>query len=199
MSGGVDSSVAASLLFADGYDVTGMTMLLFGYSILGEDIESGCCSLDDIEDAKSVCRHLGIPHYTFNFKDRFREDVIDRFCDSYICGRTPNPCIDCNRYLKFKALQHRRRELGLDFVATGHYARRAWDDHSGKWQLLRARDKNKDQSYVLYHLTQDDLAHMLFPLGDLDKSDVRSIAESNGFVNAEKPESQDICFVPDGD
>ena len=199
MSGGVDSSVAASLLASSGHEVTGMTMLLFGHSVIGEELESACCSLDDVEDAKQVCRRLGIPHYTFNFKGRFKEDVIDRFCDAYVHGRTPNPCIDCNRYLKFQALQRRRRELGMDYVATGHYARRTFDEESGRWQLRRGLDPDKDQSYVLYHLTQGDLEHMLFPLGSLSKEEVRAIADTEGFANAQKAESQDICFVPDGD
>ena len=199
MSGGVDSSVAALLLAEEGYAVTGATMKLFGNEALPEGTESTCCSLDDVEDAKAVCRRLGVPHYTFNFGDLFGQQVMNRFCNAYLCGSTPNPCIDCNRYLKFDALQRRRAELGLDYVATGHYARRRFDEATGRWQLLRGVDPAKDQSYVLYHLTQDALAHMLFPLGELTKSQVRKLARENGFVNAEKPESQDICFVPDGD
>lgn len=199
MSGGVDSSVAAALLVGAGCAVTGVTMKLFGSDVLEPGVDSSCCSLDDVEDARAVCRRLGVPHYTFNFGELFGEQVIDRFCGAYLEGLTPNPCIDCNRYLKFEALQRRRRELGLDAVATGHYARRAFDAATGRWQLLRARDAAKDQSYVLYHLTQDFLAHMLFPLGDLTKEEVRELARQRGFVNAEKAESQDICFVPDGD
>ena len=199
MSGGVDSSVAALLLSEAGYAVTGATMKLFGADVVGPDGDSSCCSADDVEDARAVCRRLGVPHYTFNFGDLFGEAVIDRFCAAYLGGTTPNPCIDCNRFLKFDALQRRCLELGLGFVATGHYARRAWDERAGRWQLLRARDAAKDQSYVLYHLTQDALAHMLFPLGDLTKPEVRELARARGFATAEKPESQDICFVPDGD
>lgn len=199
MSGGVDSSVAALLLTEAGCRVTGVTMKLFGTDVLEPDCDSSCCSLDDVEDARAVCRRLGVPHYTFNFGDLFGEAVIGRFCDAYLGGTTPNPCIDCNRFLKFEALQRRRRELGLDAVATGHYARRAFDEAAGRWQLLRARDAAKDQSYVLYHLTQDSLAHMMFPLGDLAKPEVRALARIHGFGNAEKAESQDICFVPDGD
>ena len=198
MSGGVDSSVAALLLCEEGFDVTGATMKLFSNADVACDAESTCCSLDDVEDAKAVCRRLGVPHYTFNFGDLFGEQVIDRFCATYVEGAAPNPCIDCNRYLKFDALQRRRRELELDYVATGHYARRRFDDATGRWQLLCARDETKDQSYVLYHLTQDALSHMLFPLGDLTKSEVRDVARAHGFMNAEKAESQDICFVPDG-
>ena len=199
MSGGVDSSVAALLLTEAGCQVTGVTMKLFGADVLEPDCDSSCCSLDDVEDARAVCRRLGVPHYTFNFGDLFGEAVIGRFCDAYLEGTTPNPCIDCNRFLKFEALQRRRRELGLDAVATGHYARRAFDEATGRWQLLQARDAAKDQSYVLYHLTQDSLAHMVFPLGDLTKPEVRALARTHGFGNAEKAESQDICFVPDGD
>lgn len=164
-----------------------------------ERAAKSCCSLEDVEDAKAVCRSLGFPHHTFNYKGLFEHAVIDRFCESYLSGTTPNPCIDCNRFVKFEALQRRRRELGLDFVATGHYARRAFDEKTGCYQLLRGVDARKDQSYVLYHLTQDHLAHMLFPLGNLTKPQVRDLAARHGFVNSEKPESQDICFIPDGD
>ncbi len=197
MSGGVDSSVAALILQQEGYEVIGVTMKLFDGETADED--SSCCSLEDTEDAKQVALRLGIPHYTFNFKDAFEHAVIDKFCESYLQGLTPNPCIDCNRYLKFDRLQQRRRELDLDFVATGHYARRVWDKERGRYLLKTARDKSKDQSYVLYHLSQDQLAHMLFPLGELTKSEVRHLAADHGFSNAEKAESQDICFVPDGD
>ena len=199
MSGGVDSSVATLLLLQQGFQVEGITMKLFDNQLLPEGQESTCCSLDDVEDAKAVCRRLGIPHFTLNFKERFGSRVVDPFCESYLNGETPNPCINCNRHLKFAGLQQRRRELGADYVATGHYVQRAFDEKTGTWQLLRATDAAKDQSYVLYHLTQDDLAHMLFPLGGLEKHQVRQLAADNGFVNAEKAESQDICFIPDGD
>ena len=193
MSGGVDSSVAALLLRQAGHDVRGATM------VLRNDQESTCGSSRDVEDARAVCRRLDIPHDAFDLRDRFDAAVVRPFCDAYLEGRTPNPCIDCNRFLKFEALQKRRRELGFDYVATGHYARRRWDAATGRWQLLRACDPAKDQSYVLYHLTQDTLAHMLFPLGELTKGEVRELARARGFVTAAKPESQDICFVPDGD
>lgn len=199
MSGGVDSSVTTLLLMRDGFEVSGVTMKLFDHETADQDAASACGSSDDADDAKAVCQRLGIPHYTLDFKERFAACVIDPFCASYANGETPNPCIECNRYLKFAGLQQHRRELGADFVATGHYVRRAFDEATGAWQLLRAADPAKDQSYVLYHLTQDDLAHMLFPLGDLQKREVRALAAKNGFVNAKKPESQDICFVPDGD
>lgn len=193
MSGGVDSSVAALLLRQAGHDVRGATM------VLRNDQESTCGSSRDVEDARAVCRRLDIPHDAFDLRDRFDAAVIRPFCDAYLGGRTPNPCIDCNRFLKFEALQQRRRAMGLDYVATGHYARRRWDAATERWRLLRASDHAKDQSYVLYHLTQDTLAHMLFPLGELTKDEVREMARAHGFVTAEKPESQDICFVPDGD
>ena len=198
MSGGVDSSVAAHLLADSGHDCIGATMKLFYNEDVGLSREHTCCSLDDVEDARAVCRALGIPHYVFNFSDRFRHDVIDRFIAAYEAGRTPNPCIDCNRYLKFDTLYRRSRELYCDYVATGHYARVRFDEASGRWQLLRAVDMNKDQSYVLYSLTQDELAHTLFPLGELSKPEVRRIAEERGLINAKKHDSQDICFVPDG-
>lgn len=199
MSGGVDSSVATKLLIDEGFDVIGVTMKLFGNSLISYGQESRCCSLEDFDDAKKVCRKLGINHYVFNMKANFLDNVVERFCDSYISGETPNPCIDCNRHLKFGALQQRRRELGARYVATGHYARIGFDETAGKYRLLRAADAAKDQSYVLYNLTQDDLAHMLFPLGDLTKPQVREIAREQGLINAEKSESQDICFIPDGD
>ena len=202
MSGGVDSSVCALLLQEAGFDVRGATMVLRGGEVLGDAGEGEgptCGSSRDVEDARAVCRRLDIPHDAFDLRDRFDAAVVRPFCDAYLAGRTPNPCIDCNRFLKFEALQKRRREMGLDYVATGHYARRRWDEATGRWQLLRASDPVKDQSYVLYHLTQDTLAHMLFPLGELTKDEVRELARAHGFVTAEKPESQDICFVPDGD
>ncbi len=204
MSGGVDSSVAALLLRDAGYEAAGVTMKLFDNEVAGAGGacvvgESTCCSQSDVEDARQVAFGLGLEHFTFNYTATFGHDVIDRFCDAYLHGRTPNPCIDCNRYLKFAALQKRRAQLGYDYVATGHYARRAYNERTGRFELLRGKDASKDQSYVLYHLTQDDLSHMLFPLGELTKPEVRSLAQAHSFGNADKAESQDICFVPDGD
>ena len=194
MSGGVDSSVAALLLTRQGFEVIGATMRL------GDAAPSAACGLlDDIRDAREACQRLGIEHMTLDFRERFSREVMDRFCAAYLCGQTPNPCIDCNQHLKAEALHEQRRRLGARFVATGHYARRALDEQTGRWKLLRAADPAKDQSYVLYRLSQDELAHTLFPLGDLTKDEVRELARSNGFENAEKQESQDICFVPDGD
>ena len=199
MSGGVDSSVAALVLRDAGYAVTGVTMKLFDNEDAFLEDNKTCCSLTDADDARQVCLTLGLEHFVYNFSRAFNADVIDRFCTSYLRGATPNPCIDCNRYLKFEALQKRRAELGFDYVATGHYARRVFNGETGRFELRRADDSNKDQTYVLYHLTQDTLAHMLFPLGDLSKPHVRELAQSHGFINANKSESQDICFVPDGD
>ena len=199
MSGGVDSSVAAFLMQQQGYECTGVTMRLFGNDILGLDQESSCCSLDDVEDARSVARRLGMPFYVFNFTDDFEEKVISKFIRCYECGATPNPCIDCNCYLKFEHLMRRAMELGCDCVVTGHYAQIRQDPQTGRFLLFRAADLSKDQSYVLYTLTQAQLAHTRFPLGGMHKTEARAIAEANGFVNARKHDSQDICFVPDGD
>ncbi len=199
MSGGVDSSVSALVLKDNGYEVEGVTLKLFDNEDVSIENESTCCSLKDADDARQVCLELGIPHIIYNFSRTFNEAVIDRFCNGYLTGQTPNPCIDCNRYVKFEALQQRRRELGFDYVATGHYARRRFNEDTGRYELLRGLDDNKDQSYVLFHLNQDTLAHMLFPLGEYTKPEVRKLAEEYGFINAEKAESQDICFVPDGD
>ncbi len=198
MSGGVDSAVAAYLTAAAGYDCVGCTMRLHGEADAEALREDVCCSLRDVEDARSVAARLGMPYYVFNFAADFEEKIIRKFAESYFRGETPNPCIDCNRYMKFEKLFDRAKLLGCDYVVTGHYARieRAPD---GRWLLKKALDPEKDQSYVLYTMTQEQLAHTLFPLGTLKKSETRRIAAENGFVNAAKPESQDICFVPDGD
>ena len=197
MSGGVDSAVAALRMRQDGWDCVGCTMKLFQNEDAGISREHSCCSLDDVEDARSVAYRLGISHHVFNFSDEFRERVIDKFVASYLAGRTPNPCIDCNHYLKFSRLYRRARELGCDVIVTGHYARIEKAD--GRWLLKKALDPDKDQSYVLYQLNQEQLAHTRFPLGSLTKPEVRAIAAEQGFINAQKPDSQDICFVPDGD
>lgn len=199
MSGGVDSSVAAYLMKAQGYDCIGVTMKLFHNEDTGVPDARACCSLEDVEDARSVAFRLGIPYYVFNFSDRFEAEVIGRFTAAYENGRTPNPCIDCNRFLKFDKLHRRAQELGYDFVATGHYARIEYDEALGRYLLKKAADPGKDQSYVLYTLTQAQLAHTKFPLGGMTKPEVREIAKEQGFVNARKRDSQDICFVPNGD
>lgn len=197
MSGGVDSSVAAFLMKESGYDCIGATMRLFNNEDAGVPREKSCCSLDDVEDARSVAYRIGMPYYVFNFSADFKTQVIDRFVDTYERGGTPNPCIDCNRYLKFGRLYLRAEELGCDYVVTGHYAR--IEQRDGRFLLKKAADETKDQSYVLYAMTQKQLAHTLFPLGKLPKSRTREIAEAQGFINAKKRDSQDICFVPDGD
>ena len=198
MSGGVDSSVAAALMKEQGYDCIGATMKLFQNEDVGVSREHSCCSLDDVADARSVAYALDMPYYVFNFADRFREDVIDRFVQAYETGCTPNPCIDCNRYLKFEKLFQRAQEMECDYVVTGHYARIDRDESSGRYLLKKAVDATKDQSYVLYSLTQEQLQHVLFPLGGMHKSEVRALAEAHGFINAKKHDSQDICFVQNG-
>ena len=199
MSGGVDSSVAAFLTQQSGYDCIGVTMRLYD-NAPDTDIETNtCCSLEDVEDARSVARRLGMPFYAFNFKADFREKVIENFVHCYECGLTPNPCIECNRHLKFDHLLRRGFELGCDCVVTGHYAQIRQDDNTGRYILYKAADLSKDQSYVLYTLTQEQLAHIQFPLGSLSKAEARVIAQEQGFINARKHDSQDICFVPDGD
>lgn len=196
MSGGVDSSVAAFLVHQE-MDAVGCMMRLFDNEDAGVSRDKTCCSLDDAEDARSVAFRLGMPFYVFNCKDEFRAQVMERFADAYLHGRTPNPCIDCNQFLKFGVLHERARVLGCDFVVTGHYAR--IEEQDGVWYLKKARTPEKDQSYVLYNLTQAQLARTRFPVGELTKVQVREIAEQQGFLNAHKPDSQDICFVPDGD
>lgn len=197
MSGGVDSSVSAFLMKEAGFDCTGVTMRLFDNEDAGMEREKSCCSLDDVEDARAVANRLGIPYFVFNFKADFKKCVIDRFINAYECGATPNPCIDCNRFLKFERLYRRAKEIECDFIVTGHYAR--IEKSGDRFLLKKAKDSTKDQSYVLYSLTQEQLAHTKFPLGEFEKSEVRKIAEEHGFVNAKKHDSQDICFVPDGD
>lgn len=199
MSGGVDSSAAAALLKENGYDVSGVTLRLYTNDDIHMENSRTCCSLDDVEDARSAAFKLGIDFYVFNFGALFRQYVIEKFNRSYICGLTPNPCIDCNRYIKFGALLEKAELLGYDYIATGHYVRRRYDDVTGKYLLLKGQDPAKDQSYVLYGMTQSQLARTLFPVGELTKTETREIAGRYGLINAQKPDSQDICFVPDGD
>lgn len=199
MSGGVDSSVALYLMNQQGYHCTGITMKLFDNEDVGIEREKTCCSVEDVKDARSVAFSLNVPFYVFNFSDEFKNEVIDRFISSYECGATPNPCIDCNRYIKFEKLYWRGRQLEMDYVVTGHYARIELDSATGRYLLKKSIDESKDQSYALYAMTQEQLSHTLFPLGGLHKSEVRKIAEDMGFINAKKRDSQDICFVKDGD
>lgn len=198
MSGGVDSSVAAYLMKTAGYDCIGATMKLFQNEDINLSKEHSCCSIDDVEDARSVAASLGMPYYVFNFSERFREEVMDNFVCAYEKGITPNPCIECNRKLKFEYLHNRAKELGYDYVVTGHYAIIDFNENIGRYELKKATDSSKDQSYVLYSMTQEQLSHTLFPLGKMSKSETRELALKNNFINAAKHDSQDICFVTDG-
>ena len=198
MSGGVDSSVAALLLKEEGYSVMGVTMKLYYNEDIGVVREKTCCSLSDIEDAREVAGTLDIPYYVFNFSDDFEQHVIADFVEEYEQGRTPNPCVECNRYLKFDRLLKRGIELGFDHVATGHYARVQQDPDTGRYLLKKALDTSKDQTYMLYELTQGQLRRALFPLGQLTKPQVRRIAEKGGLITSHKRDSQDICFVQNG-
>jgi tRNA-specific 2-thiouridylase len=198
MSGGVDSSVAASLLAEAGYDVVGLSMQLYDQRESPEAFGS-CCSLDDLHDARRVASTIGIPHYIVNFEERFRATVVDNFVREYAAGRTPIPCVHCNSDLKFATLLERASGLGASAVATGHYARVTFDEESRRYRLLRGVDADKDQSYFLFSLTQEQLAHAIFPVGHLTKPEVRAHAERLGLSVAAKPDSHEICFVPDGD
>ncbi len=199
MSGGVDSSVAAYLLKQQGYEVIGVTMQIWQNEDQACRIEErGCCGLSAVEDARRVAAVLDIPYYVMNFKNEFRRDVMDYFVEEYRHGRTPNPCIACNRFVKWDALLARSREIGADYIATGHYARISQNDQ-GRFYIRNSVTAAKDQTYVLYSLTQDQLAHTLMPVGEYEKPLVRKIAEEAGLPVAHKPDSEDICFIPDGD
>ena len=199
MSGGVDSSVAAWLMQQAGYDCTGITMRLTRNETLGQSGFHTCCSEKDIEDAAEVAFALDIPYEVLDFTADFREQIIEKFIRVYEAGGTPNPCIDCNKYMKFRHLLDWAEAHGMEYVVTGHYARVEQDEATGRFLLKKGLDEGKDQSYVLYNLTQEQLAHIRLPLGGLHKTEVREIAEQHKFVNARKHDSQDICFVPDGD
>lgn len=197
MSGGVDSSVSAALLKRQGYDVIGVTMRLWDEECERPEGSRACCAIDDVNDAKRVADSLGIPHYTLNMKEQFRKDVVDNFISEYAAGRTPNPCVLCNRYLKFGALIEKAEQLGCAYVATGHYARIEFEN--GRYRLKKAKDLTKDQTYFLYHLHEMILPKVLFPLGEMEnKSSVRELAETLDVRVFAKPDSQDICFIPDG-
>lgn len=199
MSGGVDSSVAAYLLKEQGYDVIGVTMQIWQEENPDQVEENGgCCGLSAVEDAGKVARMLGIPYYVMNFKREFQKQVISYFVEEYLAGRTPNPCIACNRYVKWEALLKRSMEIGADYIATGHYAR-IEKINNGRFAVRSSVTAGKDQTYALYNLTQFQLAHTLMPVGDYTKEEIRSIAEKNNLPVAAKPDSQDICFIPDGD
>ena len=199
MSGGVDSSVAAWLLMQEGLDAAGVTLKLYDNEDVGICNEKTCCSQRDVEDAARVCDRMGIPHYVLNYRQAFIDQVIQRFITAYCAGETPNPCIDCNKYIKFGKLCETAEHMGFRYMATGHYAVVEFDRAANRYLLKKAADGTKDQSYVLYGMTQRQLAMTKFPLGGLSKVQVREIAAERGFVNAAKRDSQDICFVPDGD
>lgn len=200
MSGGVDSSVSAALMREKEYDCVGVTMKLHGNEEIEVSAENSCCTVSDVEDARKVAQSLSMDFFLYDFTDEFKEKVIDRFIRSYEIGATPNPCIDCNRYMKFSRLFTKAKELECDYIVTGHYARIEFDESRNRWLLKKAKNTTKDQSYVLYFLSQEQLSHTIFPLGEFEsKDDVRSFAEKYDFINASKHDSQDICFVPDGD
>ncbi|MCR4442042.1 MAG: tRNA 2-thiouridine(34) synthase MnmA [Peptococcaceae bacterium] len=198
MSGGVDSSVACALLLEEGYDVIGVTMKTWECGT-ADLRENACCSTQAVQDARNVAERLGIPHYVVNFQELFAQKVIGYFIDEYLRGRTPNPCIACNRHIKFGALIKKARELEAAGIATGHYARIDFDERTGRYLLYRGDDRSKDQSYVLYNLTQEQLAWTIFPLGAYSKERIREKAAQLGLAVAKKPESQEICFIPDND
>jgi tRNA-specific 2-thiouridylase len=199
MSGGVDSSVAALLTKEQGFETAGATLKLYENETVGSGREKTCCSLSDVLDARQASRVIGIPFYVFNFTREFETDVIERFARGYENGLTPNPCVACNRFIKFEKMLQKAEALSFSRLVTGHYARVALDAPSGRRLLKKGLDETKDQSYVLCLMTQAQLAKTLFPLGEYKKSEIRRIAEENGFMNAKKRDSQDICFVPDGD
>jgi len=205
MSGGVDSSAVAAMLRSEGHTVVGLTMQLWnqrrlaGHEGMPESVQGRCCSLDDVYDARRVAETIGIPYYVVNQEDRFERDVVRPFIDEYLSGRTPIPCSLCNNHLKFDQLLLVAQQIGADFLATGHYARVEFDEPSGRWLLKRPVDVAKDQTYFLFGLTQDQLSRTLFPLGEMTKPQVRELARSHGLALADKPDSQEICFVPGGD
>jgi tRNA-uridine 2-sulfurtransferase len=205
MSGGVDSSAVAAMLRAEGHNIIGLTMQLWnqrrmaGHEGMPEAVTGRCCSLDDVYDARRVAEHIGIPYYVVNHEERFEREVVRPFVAEYLSGRTPIPCSLCNNHLKFDQLLVVAQQIGADCVATGHYARAEYDDASGRWLLKRPADRSKDQTYFLFGLTQEQLSRTLFPLGGMTKPEVRERARAHGLALAEKPDSQEICFVPGGD
>jgi tRNA-specific 2-thiouridylase len=191
MSGGVDSSVSALLLKENGYEVIGTTLELFA--------GSSCCNVNTYIDAKNVCKSIGIPHFTFDYKEEFRKYVIDDFINCYANCKTPNPCIECNKYMKFGLMYEKAKDFGCDYIATGHYAKTEYSEKYGRWILKKSKAGKKDQSYVLWNIPKELIEHVIFPLGDFESKDqIRQIARNNDLKVANKPDSEDICFVPDG-
>src|SRR5579859_6345063 len=205
MSGGVDSSTVAAMLRADGYNLVGLTMQLWnqrrlaGRDGMPEAVQGRCCSLDDVYDARRVAETIGIPYYVVNHEERFERDVVRPFVEQYLSGRTPIPCSLCNNHLKFDQLLIVAQQIGADALATGHYARVEFAEQTGRWLLKRPTDRSKDQTYFLFGLTQEQLSRTIFPLGEMTKPEVRELARRHGLALAEKPDSQEICFVPGGD
>jgi tRNA-specific 2-thiouridylase len=205
MSGGVDSSTVAAILRAEGHQVVGLTMQLWnqrrlaGHEGMPESVQGRCCSLDDVYDARRVAETIGIPYYVVNHQDRFERDVVRPFVEQYLSGRTPIPCSLCNNHLKFDQLLVVAQQIGAEALATGHYARLEFDEHLERWLLMRPTDRSKDQTYFLFGLTQDQLSRTRFPLGGMTKPEVRELARQHGLALAQKPDSQEICFVPGGD
>ena len=201
MSGGVDSSIAALLLKEQGYNVVGVTLKLWDYDEVGGNHkrESVCCSLEMINDARSVCQQIGAAHYVLDFREEFKRNVIENFVSEYKQGRTPYPCVICNRKVKWQALWEKVSNLGAKYLATGHYARVRFDEASGRYQILKGLDSSRDQSYALWGLSQEDLSHTLFPLGEITKTETRQMAQRYNLKNAKRPDSQELCFVPDND
>ncbi len=205
MSGGVDSSAVAAMLRAQGRSIVGLTMQLWdqrrlaGHAGMPESVQGRCCSIDDVYDARRVAETIGIPYYVVNHEARFERDVVKPFVNEYLAGRTPIPCSLCNNFLKFDEFLVMARQIGAEKIATGHYARVSYSEDAGRWLLLRPVDRAKDQTYFLFGLTQEQLSRTLFPLGGMTKAEVREVARQHGLASAEKPESQEICFVPGGD
>ncbi len=205
MSGGVDSSAVAAMLKAEGYELIGLTLQLWnqrrlaGHEGMPEQVQGRCCSIDDVYDARRVAETLEIPYYMVNEQARFERDVVRPFVEEYLAGRTPIPCSLCNNHLKFDQLLLTARQIGADRIATGHYARNRYDEQRGRWVLSRPADRSKDQTYFLFGLTQEQLSRTLFPLGDYTKPAVRALAGQHGLALAQKPDSQEICFIPGGD
>src|SRR5271165_5779863 len=205
MSGGVDSSTVAAMLKDEGYELVGLTLQLWnqrrlaGREGMPEQVQGRCCSIDDVYDARRVAETLGIPYYVVNHEERFERDVVRPFVEEYLAGRTPIPCSLCNNHLKFDQLLIVARQIGADHIATGHYAQVGFDERRNRWLLKRPADRSKDQTYFLFGLTQEQLSHTLFPLGGMTKPEVRELARQHGLLIAEKPDSQEICFVPGGD